>query len=261
MILYGKTAENGESQIIELARGLLPPGAICSVPASKMADERHVVGLVGKLLNTADELSAEAIASDPFKAIVIGDPIQGRDVYKARIEFRSAAQHLFATNQLPGFKGGVDRGVQRRLMVITFDRTIPLRERIEGIGRRIAVEKADLLLAWAVDGASRVIQQRNFAVPASSAEALRDWILNDDPVLAWIEACVKVQPIVNGGPMLRTREAYTKFTSWATEEGFRRDKLPAINNFALRVQAAHRGIEYKRIAKGRYFLGIVVPEQ
>ncbi len=73
VVLHGKTAENGKSQILELARGLLPESAICSVPASKMGDERHVIGLVGKLLNASDEISAEAIASDTFKAVVTGE--------------------------------------------------------------------------------------------------------------------------------------------------------------------------------------------
>ncbi|EKE44938.1 ATPase-like protein [Oceaniovalibus guishaninsula JLT2003] len=77
VVLHGKTAENGKSQVLELARGLLPESAICSVPASKMGDERHVIGLVGKLLNASDELSAEAIASDTFKAVVTGDPSRG----------------------------------------------------------------------------------------------------------------------------------------------------------------------------------------
>jgi hypothetical protein len=31
-----------------------------------MGDERHVIGLVGKLLNASDELSAAAVASDTF---------------------------------------------------------------------------------------------------------------------------------------------------------------------------------------------------
>jgi hypothetical protein len=38
----------------------------------------------------------------------------------------------------------MDRGVQRRLMVLTFNRTIPVEERIEGIGQRITTEEADL---------------------------------------------------------------------------------------------------------------------
>jgi P4 family phage/plasmid primase-like protien len=258
VVLHGKTAENGKSQVLELARGLLPASAICSVPASKMGDERHVIGLVGKLLNASDELSPEAIASNTFKSVVTGEPIEGRDVYKSRVEFRSVAQNLFAANQLPSFKGGVDRGVQRRLLLITFTRSIPLEERIEDIGKRIAAEEPDHLLAWAVEGAARLIRQRNFAIPQSCHEALLEWVLSEDPIAAWIDACVTVVPIVNGGPMLATRDAHLRFQNWALGEGYKPEKLPAINGFVQRVQARVAGIQHKRTKQGRFFIGLAV---
>lgn len=258
VVLHGKTAENGKSQVLELARGLLPASAICSVPASKMGDERHVIGLVGKLLNASDELSPEAIASDTFKAVVTGDPIEGRDVYKSRVEFRSLAQNLFAANQLPSFKGGVDRGVQRRLLLIPFTRSIPLEERIEDIGKRIAAEEPDLLLAWAVEGAARLIRQRNFVIPQGCHDALLEWVLSEDPIAAWIDACVSVVPIVNGGPRLATRDAHLRFQNWALAEGYKSEKLPAINGFVQRVQARVAGIQHKRTKEGRFFIGLAV---
>jgi P4 family phage/plasmid primase-like protien len=258
-VLKGERAENGKSQILDLARGLLPASAICSVTAARMGDERHIVGLVGKLLNASDELSSSAaIASETFKAIVTGEPVEGRDVYKSRIEFRPIAQHIFATNTLPPFQGGMDRGVQRRLLVITFNRVIPLEERIEGIGRRIATEEADHLLAFAVSGASRLIRQRNFTIPASSKVALTDWILGADPVLAWLAECVEIKPHVNGFPNMATRAAYDRFHVWAVAEGFNRDKLPAINGFVQRVLANGTGIESKRMNTGRIFLGLTL---
>jgi P4 family phage/plasmid primase-like protien len=258
VVLHGKTAENGKSQVLELARGLLPASAIGCVPASKMGDERHVIGLAGKFLNASDELSPEAIASDTFKSVVTGEPISGRDVYKSRVEFRSMAQNLFAANQLPSFKGGIDKGVQRRLLVIPFNRSIPIEERVEEIGKRIASEEQDQLLAWAVEGASRLIRQRNFAVPESCREALREWVLGDDPIAAWIEACVQVCPIVNGSPAIATRDAHERFIKWAKWEGFRPERLPGINGFVQRVQARVAGMESKRTKKGRLFVGIAV---
>lgn len=256
VILYGQTAENGKSQILDLARGLLPANAICSVPAARMGDERHVIGLVGKLLNATDELSSAAVASDTFKSIVTGEPIEGRDVYKSRIEFRSIAQNLFATNNLPAFQGGIDRGVQRRLLVIPFNRTIPKEERIENIGQRIAGEEADLLLAWVVAGAARLVAHRNFTIPTSCAQALTEWIFGADPVLAWLDECTEVFPFVPGSPYLTTRAAYASFQNWATTEGFKGDKLPAINGFVQRIQANVSGISYKRTSVGRVFMGL-----
>ena len=154
IVLKGETAENGKSQILDLIRGLLPVSAVASVPAAKMGDERFIVGLRSKLLNAADELSGSAaIASDTFKAVVTGEPVSGRDVYRSMSTFRPMAQHVYATNTLPTFAGGMDRGVQRRVQVLVFNRVIPEDERIEHIGLRVGAEEPDLLLALAVAGA------------------------------------------------------------------------------------------------------------
>jgi phage/plasmid-associated DNA primase len=223
-----------------------------------MGDERHIVGLVGKLLNAADELSAGAIASDAFKAVVTGEPVEGREVYKRRIEFRSVAQNIFATNILPPFRGGFDRGVQRRLLVIPFNRSIPVEERVEHIGQRIAEEEADLLLAWAIAGAKRLIRQQNFTISGSCKEALLEWIFGADPVLAWLDECTQVRPVVDGHPVIRTRAAFEAFRTWATAEGFKLENLPSINGFVQRVKANSAGVKDKRTSTGRMFLGLII---
>ena len=171
------------------------------------------------------------------------------------------AQNLFATNNLPPFQGGMDRGVQRRLLVVPFNRTIPIEQRVENIGRRIAEEEADLLLAWAVEGASRLVRHRNFSIPASCKHALDDWIFGADPVLAWLSECVEVQPMTfDHRPAIATRTAYNSFRAWAVAEGFKMDRLPAINGFVQRVLANAKGVEHQRTAKCRQFLGVVIKD-
>ena len=78
------------------------------------------------MANLSDELSgANAIRSDKLKAVVTGDTVSGKKVYKPVCSFKPNAIHIFATNVLPNFKGGVDEGINRRVKVIPFDRTIP----------------------------------------------------------------------------------------------------------------------------------------
>src|SRR5262249_15909135 len=160
---YGELAENGKSAVLETIRGLLSTTAICSIPAAKIGDEKIVIDLAGKLLKASDELSGSAaISSDAFKNAVTGEPMTARAVYRNAMRFRAIAEHVSATNRLPPFQGGMDRGVQRRLLVLQFNRVIPIPERIEKIGERIGEEEADQLLAFAVAGASRLISQREF---------------------------------------------------------------------------------------------------
>lgn len=121
------------------------------------------------------------------------------------------------------------------MLVLTFNRVIPLEERIEFIGRRAGEEEPDLLLAWAVAGAARLIQQRGFTIPVSSKLALRDWLFGADPVLAWTEVRVR-----KGDPARRgykSGDAHRMFRQWALENGFRDATIPAVNGFVQRLQA------------------------
>ena len=253
IVLKGITAENGKSQIVDVIRGLLPASATSAIPLGKFNDDRFVCGLIGKLLNASDELtSAAAIASDAFKQIITGEPITSRDVYKAAVSFRPTAQHIYATNDLPAFKGGMDRGVQRRLLVLTFNRTIPEAERVEHIGGRIAAEETDLLLDWAVRGAQRLLKQRYFTQPASSKAALKEWLYGTDPVMAWLEQSA----LLDLYAQVETRHAYTEFKEWAIGEGYRENTLPAISTFTSRLLASDKGITSKRTNDKRYVIGL-----
>jgi phage/plasmid-associated DNA primase len=159
----------------------------------------------------------------------------------------------------------MDRGVQRRLLVITFNRTIPQDERVESIGLRIAEEEADWLLIWAVAGASRLIAQRDFTTPPSSKAVLREWLLGADPVLAWLQACVEVvdpnSPDAKAA-IVKSSDAYREFSQWAKREGFREDKLPARNSFVMRLRANCSSIDSKHTNKCNFITGIriVSPE-
>jgi hypothetical protein len=235
---------------------------VTSVPPSRFGDDRHIVKLVGKLLNTSDELgTAEAIASDRFKAIITGEPLTGRDVYRPPVDFRPQAQHVFVCNQLPAFHWGMDRGVIRRLMPIVFNRTIPEKERIPNIGQRIVVEELDLVLALSVRGAARLLERGHFPELASSLEALQEWAHGADPVLGWMEdrVCASTFAVVGEGPpRVRSRDAYDDFKSWAVGEGYSPNALPNINNFVQRVRAAgaSKGITYKHSGGFRGFVGM-----
>jgi P4 family phage/plasmid primase-like protien len=256
VILLGTQAENGKSQVLNMLRSLLPPSAISSVTAARMGDERHILGICGKLLNASDELSgASAISSEVFKAVITGETVSGRDVYKSRIEFRPIAQHVFATNALPSFQGGMDRGVQRRLLVIPFNRVIPKEEKIENIGCRVAEEEMDLLLAWAVEGALDLMNNRGFTITDALAGNLQDWLEESDSVQGWVAECVEI--VDDKDAYLKTPYAYQCYQAWAKEQGIKPEQIVGLKNFVRRM-AAISGVHYKRTKAGRIFAGITL---
>jgi putative DNA primase/helicase len=257
LVLKGETAENGKSQVLDCMRALLPKDAVASISPARFDDRTFACHLVGKLLNAPDELAGtDALASEIFKQIITGEPLTVRDVYRSAFDFRPLAQHVYATNNLPTFRGGMDRGVRRRLMVLPFNRVIPEAERVEHIDILIGREEPDLLLDWAVRGAGRVIKNNSFTEPASSKAALEDWMYSADPVLGWLESDRVEFAIGEHFPEIDTRDAYQYFRRWAIDEGFSDQKLPAINGFVQRVVAADKGITKERSNARRYFRGL-----
>ena len=254
VVLFGQAAENGKSQILDLIREMLPIEAVSAVPLHRFGDDKYLVQLAGKFLNASDELaSAKAIGSESFKLVITGDPVSARDVYRAAVHFRCAAQHVFATNHLPSFQGGMDRGVRRRLRVLTFNRTIPEDARIPEIGRRICREEPDLALDFFVQGAGRLIRQGRFSEPPSSLFAEREWLVGTDPVLSWLEEAVVIDGTAQ--PVL-VRDAHRAFVNWAKEEGFSGETLPVASSFTQRVLAAEASISRYRTGGVRYLRGL-----
>jgi phage/plasmid-associated DNA primase len=193
---------------------------------------------------------------------VTGEPISARDLYRSVIEFRSIALNVFATNTLPTFSGGIDRGVSRRILLVLLNRVIPLEERVEHIGLRIAKEEADILLAWAVGGAQSLIRQRDFTVPPSSEKGLRRWLYTADPVLAWTLA--RVRPLADHlsaddrTTWKKSGDAHSLFTAWALDNGFRKDMLPAVNGFVQRLEAHVPAARVKHTKTGNWIAGVTI---
>ena len=249
LVLYGRTAENGKSQILDLLRGLFPSDAVAALPLHRFSDDKYLVQLAGRSLNACDELApARTIGSEGFKLVITGEPVTARDVYRPAFQFRCGAQHVFATNHLPDFHGGMDRGVRRRLRVLSFERSIPKHERIAGIGQKICDEEADFVLDFFVEGASRLLQQGKFTEPPSSKRVERDWLVSSDPVIAWFEDEALVDTTA---PPIPVQAAYQAFRDWARAQGYADSILPAVNTFSQRVTALDAALSSRRQGRGK----------
>jgi phage/plasmid-associated DNA primase len=264
-IFKGPSADNGKSQILDLFRAMLPEAAVGAVPPNKFADEKYVIHLLrGKLLNARDELtSAHVVGSDIFKAVVTGEPISGRDVYRSMVPFRSIALNIFATNVLPSFSGGFDRGVRRRLGMLTFNRSIPRHEQIVGLGRRVAEEETDLLLAFAVDGASRLLRQQGFTEPSSSQAELHDWFTSGDPVAAFVQAQVRPRNPADylAGTKdrgMQSAEVFAEFERWAKAAGYKTNMQ--ITGFVPRFRTLAPYVQKGRSSTANRLRGFIIAD-
>jgi P4 family phage/plasmid primase-like protien len=233
-VFLGETASNGKSTIAGLISILLPKNAVSSISPANLSDDARIINLAGKAANVADEISGN-INGEAFKQAVTGDPMEGRDLYKSAFTFRPRAVHVFTTNRLPTFAGGMDRGIQRRMVVLKFERTIPDSEVIADILERIKRDEMAALLAFAVDGAIRLKRNGAYTVPKSSAQALQEW-LQSDPLVEWFERnCERTESPPVGG-WHSASLLYKDFKTWATEEGHRESFILSLREFSARLQ-------------------------
>lgn len=250
----GESASKGKSTIAGLLSCLLPAGAVSAISTAKLSDERYIVNLAGKAANVANEISASGISGEAFKSVVTGDPMEGRDVYRSAFTFIPRAVHVYTTNRLPTFTGGLDRGLQRRLVVVQFNRTIPADEVIPDILDRIKCEELGLLLGFAVAGAKRLKENGGYTIPASSVEALREW-MRIDPINEWFEMRVEKLEEQPYGGWLKTVDLYNDFKKWAGGEGHKEAFLPAVTTFGQRLRTLP-GITVKRLSTGPIAIGV-----
>jgi hypothetical protein len=104
-------------------------------------------------------------------------------------------------------------------------------------------EEADLFLDFAVEGACRLVRNRDFTVPASSRELLQRWVLSADPVRAWAAARLEVTGDENTIPVAAL---FSDFRIWAQGQGLKSEFLPNVISFGKRLRSAAPGLEYHR---------------
>lgn len=210
IVFFGPTAGNGKSTLLDLIRLVLPSYATCSIPPSDFEKEQSLATLVGKMANLTDEISThKSIASDKMKSLITGDIVAAKVVYRPVFNFKPRATHIFATNELPNFKGGVDAGVERRMLVIPFTKTIPEEKRIADLEELIADKEASLLVSAAISIGGKAYQRGTFNIPASCKAATEQWFKDSDPVREWY-AEGEIRRHVNHKPKL-LKELYKNF--------------------------------------------------
>jgi phage/plasmid-associated DNA primase len=264
IIFQGPSAGNGKSQVLALARGILPPEVVSSVSPDQFDDKNCLVDLAGKQLNTSDELgNAKAISSDKFKNVTTGGQQTTRKIYRPVMQFRPIAQHIFACNELPSFTGGFDRGTHRRLLVIDFNRVIPIDDQIPMLAEKILEHEMELLLRWAIDGAKRLLANGgHFTQPRCAVEAKNEWASSADPVVGWAKDCLVANGLglkdVNGAvPHKTSLEAFMCFEAWCAAEHLTTKLGPRSFTKRMKGLMALYGISFKESNSQRRFIGMI----
>lgn len=206
---------NGKSQLLDVVGELFPGAFLSAIRPQKWSDPYSRDQLRGARLNLVHEIPPKTVTGGAdFKAIVTGDPIAAREIYKSPYTYRPRAAHVFSANELPG-STDITAGFWRRVVVLTmpkrFDGTA---EMIPELAKRIMAVEMPGVLAWAVEGARRLLKQDGYTIPQSSLEAVRDWKDSCDPLGQWLDE--RTAPAKHSHE--RTKSS-TLFQDWKTWSG------------------------------------------
>ena len=215
LVLVGLGA-NGKSAYAEVLSRAMPMGSVCSVPPQEWDNEQKRAHLAGKLLNVCNELpEGDIIASEAFKAIVAGNGTNAKIVYRPPFDFHPRAGHLFAANSLPGTTDHSD-GFWRRWAIERFNRAFKGAAADATIVERLVAGELPKIVAWALHGATRLVQTGMYTLPSSHHEELATWRGGADPVSQFL------------GERFPAREGqtpatavYNAFVAWCEANGHR----------------------------------------
>lgn len=240
LVLLGDGSD-GKSTIGKVVAGIMPDGTVAAVAPQLWGSEYRRAQLRGVHLNVVAELpEADILDAEAFKAIVAGDPTDAREIREAPFMLRPRAGHLFSTNRLPGTRD-LSHGFWRRLCVLKCSRKFTQAEADTEMPERLLAEERPALVAWALEGAVRLLGRGRYVLPSSSAEHTEAWRKSADVVGLFIEDRLDRCETEGVAPMA----LYRAFRDWAEDRGF---KPLNVQKFGQRM-AAH-GLESAKGTKG-----------
>lgn len=235
ILLHG-TPKSGKSQILNIIRGLVPPQKRVSLPPNKWGDNDALAALSNKLLNLCGELSEnEPINSQRFKDIVDGQEVTLKRNINQHNTLQPMATHWFASNHLPKTKD-FSEGFTRRWLILNTERPIPPENRELDIGNKIVAEEKDKIISWALRAYPRLVNNRDYTLPDSHHELVRQlgqmnnnvryffeasgYIeLSDDSMIAVLKSLPKDELIdeLKSLPSIAGRDLYTLYAASVRE--------------------------------------------
>lgn len=188
LILLGE-GSNGKSTCLAVLAALFPSSAITATPPQDYECQYRRAKLVGVRVNIANEMpTSEVMASASLKAIISGEEVEGRPPYGEPFRFRPKAAHIFAANRLPATRDTTP-AFWRRWVILDFGRAFVDGKKDPNLAHRIVAEELPGVIAWAFEGASRLVRRGRYALPRSHHTHLDAWRGHADPVAAWMDRC------------------------------------------------------------------------
>ena len=249
MMLTGDGA-NGKSVFLSVIAQLFPPEARKAIPPQDLGDDNKGAEIASARINIVGEVPDKRILSgDTFKAIVAGDEITRRLVYKRSITFKPECGHIFSANSLP-LGADASPGFWRRWLVVPFNRTFTVAEQDPYLAESIIADEMPAVAAWAIAGAAALAARKGYTIPASSEAIRNEWRIASNPVEQFVnDRCER-------GGREYAKHVYEVYREWCVKNGY---SPLNVMNFGIRLREL--GISKRHTEHGTEYDIDVKPER
>jgi putative DNA primase/helicase len=150
---------NGKSVYIDTLTSLCGKDNVSNISLNLLSNEIYILDLFGKMINVSSETpNKKYINTDLIKAVVGGDWVTGRELYKRPSKFQPFAKHYLAMNQLPNIEDNT-HGMWRRIHVIEFPHKFTEEKMDVELTAKLRTELSGIF-NWALEGYKRLRMQK-----------------------------------------------------------------------------------------------------
>lgn len=178
---------NGKSTFTNVLRALT--GTSCSsLSGADIQDPAKRLGMVGKILNIAEENNKESFRDTAsLKNMISGGTVWAKQLYSQPFEFVNRAKFVFLCNELPRNYDNTD-GFYRRLIIIPFD----ARFHADDVNTDIKMIKKLLpelagIFNFALAGYKRLLLNGKFTKPEESMQIIEEYSSASDHIKSWLD--------------------------------------------------------------------------
>jgi putative DNA primase/helicase len=217
LILFGH-GENGKTKLLETVIRLLGSQLVHAQRIDDLEKNRFMMGsLFGKHLLVDDDVRAGARLPDGIlKTISEAKEVTGENKFGPAFNFTVRTVPVLICNNIPSL-ADLSHGMQRRLMVIPFDRTFSDQDRDRHLFDRIWANELSGVLNRLLAGYRRVLKRNAQFDHSSAVKAATDRLFQQaNPLPAFIAECCVKKPKAR----CLIRVFYEAYVNWTQAMGY-----------------------------------------
>lgn len=206
---------NGKSVAMGVLKALVGQENTASLSLHEF-NGKNVELLANKLVNLGSETErSDKVETSILKKLVSGEPVLATPKYRHHYEVTCNTALVFAVNDVPAIDDRSD-GIWRRLMLVNWPVTLAAHQRDKSLLSTLVADELAGILNWALDGATRVLQQGLFIPEGMNANS-QQLRTDNNSVALFVDDAVKQSPHAT----IAKSDLYHAFRLWCTSRGYK----------------------------------------